>query len=154
MVKREETGNHSGPPVYLFVFNLGRFRDLRKDEDDFGFGGFDKSKPPSLGSRFVELLRNGPSFGIHTLAWCDTYNNVNRWLSSRTLREFEMRVVFQMSAADSSNLIESPAAGRLGNQSVTVVPGSQGDPRKVSSLRPSIVPVAGADEKRVRQTQL
>ena len=30
------------------------------------------------------------------------------------LREFEMRVIFQMSSADSSNLIDSPAASRLG----------------------------------------
>ena len=112
--KREQAGDHSASPIYLFIFNLGRFRDLRKDEDDFGFGGFDKDKPASPGKTFGDILRNGPSFGIHTLAWCDTYNNVNRWLSTQTLREFETRVVFQMSAADSSNLIDSPAAGRLG----------------------------------------
>ena len=37
-----------------------------------------------------------------------------RWVSREMLREFELRVVFQMSATDSSNLIDSPAAGRLG----------------------------------------
>ena len=30
------------------------------------------------------------------------------------MREFEMRVLFQMSAADSSHLIDSPAASKLG----------------------------------------
>jgi S-DNA-T family DNA segregation ATPase FtsK/SpoIIIE len=30
------------------------------------------------------------------------------------MRELEMRVAFQMSATDSSNLIDSPVAGRLG----------------------------------------
>jgi hypothetical protein len=30
------------------------------------------------------------------------------------LREFEMRVLFQMSVADSSNLIDSPLASKLG----------------------------------------
>ena len=49
------------------------------------------------------------------LVWCDTYNNVSRWFSSSTLRDMELRVAFQMSAADSSNLVDSSAAGRLGN---------------------------------------
>ena len=31
-----------------------------------------------------------------------------------TLREFDHRVLFQMSAADSSNLIDSPTANKLG----------------------------------------
>ena len=31
------------------------------------------------------------------------------------MRDFEMRVLFQMSAADSSNLMDSPAASKLGN---------------------------------------
>ena len=30
------------------------------------------------------------------------------------IKEFEIRVLFQMSAADSSNLIDSPAANKLG----------------------------------------
>jgi hypothetical protein len=60
------------------------------------------------------LLKNGPSFGIHMLVWSDTYNNVSRWFSSQTLREFEVRVVFQLSASDSSNLIDSPLASKLG----------------------------------------
>jgi hypothetical protein len=34
-------------------------------------------------------------------------------LDRMTLREFEMRVAFQMSAADSSSLLDSPAATRL-----------------------------------------
>jgi hypothetical protein len=31
------------------------------------------------------------------------------------MRDFEMRVLFQMSAADSSNLMDSPAASKLSN---------------------------------------
>ena len=52
--------------------------------------------------------------GIHCLVWCDSYNNVDRWLGRPMLREFEMRVVFPMSGGDSTHLIDSPAAGRLG----------------------------------------
>ncbi|HMC11225.1 MAG TPA: hypothetical protein VKH44_08035, partial [Pirellulaceae bacterium] len=32
----------------------------------------------------------------------------------QALRDFEMRVLFQMSATDSSNLMDNPAASRLG----------------------------------------
>jgi DNA segregation ATPase FtsK/SpoIIIE, S-DNA-T family len=40
--------------------------------------------------------------------------NLNRTFDRQGLAEFEMRILFQMSAADSSQLIDSPAAGRLG----------------------------------------
>jgi len=39
---------------------------------------------------------------------------VNRFLGRKTLSEFEMRVVFQMSASDSASLIDSPNAATLG----------------------------------------
>ena len=63
---------------------------------------------------FGTVLREGPAVGVHTLVWCDTLNNVNRALDRQGLREFEMRVLFQMSATDSSVLIDTPLAGRLG----------------------------------------
>jgi len=44
----------------------------------------------------------------------DTFNNVNRSMSRKALTEFEMRVVFQMSANDSASLIDSPKASALG----------------------------------------
>jgi hypothetical protein len=40
---------------------------------------------------------------------------LSRWLDRPTLREFCLRVLLQMSAADSSNLMDSPVASRLGN---------------------------------------
>ena len=51
---------------------------------------------------------------MHVILWCDTYSNTARWLDRSALSELEMRVAFQMSATDSSNLIDSPSAGRLG----------------------------------------
>ncbi len=51
---------------------------------------------------------------MHCLVWCDTLTNLNRSLERRALREFAMRVVAQMSAEDSSNLIDTPAASKLG----------------------------------------
>ena len=48
------------------------------------------------------------------MIWCDSLNNLNRVFDRQTIREFEMRVLFQMSPNDSSTLIDSPHASRLG----------------------------------------
>lgn len=110
---RQRGDSDSEPPVFLIIDNLGRFRDLRKDDDDFGFGS-DRSQAATPARQFVDVLKNGPAVGIHTIVWADTYNNASRWMSNQTMRELEIRVAFQMSATDSSNLIDSPAAGKLG----------------------------------------
>jgi hypothetical protein len=112
LARRELAGDEDAPPVYLVIFNGGRFRDLRRGEDDFSFS-MNREKGPSPDKQWAEILRNGPAWGIHTLLWCDSYNNVSRMLDRMALREFEMRVAFQMSAADSSSLLDNPAATRL-----------------------------------------
>ena len=112
VARREAAGEEEAPPIYLVIFNGGRFRDLRRSEDDFSFS-VDRDKPPSPDKQWAEILRNGPAWGIHTLVWCDTYNNVNRLFDRMAIREFEMRIAFQMSAADSSSLLDNPAAAKL-----------------------------------------
>jgi hypothetical protein len=112
LARREAAGEENAPPLYLVIFNGGRFRDLRRGEDDFSFST-DRDKEPSPDKQFGEILRSGPAWGIHTLLWCDSYNNVTRLLDRMALREFEMRVAFQMSAADSSSLLDNPAAAKL-----------------------------------------
>jgi DNA segregation ATPase FtsK/SpoIIIE, S-DNA-T family len=39
---------------------------------------------------------------------------VGRFMERQTLRDLELRVLFQMNVTDSSNLIDSPAASQLG----------------------------------------
>jgi DNA segregation ATPase FtsK/SpoIIIE, S-DNA-T family len=114
VARREESGIDDDPPIYLVIHDLGRFRELRKDESDFGFSSMSDDKPPSPSKQFVKILQEGPAVGVHVLFWCDTYNNVARSLDRQVLHDVEMRVLFQMNATDSSNLIDSPAAGRLG----------------------------------------
>jgi hypothetical protein len=97
----------------LFVYGLQRFRDLRKQEDDFGFAR-DTGERPNPAKQFDTLLREGPALGIHTLVWCDNFNNLTRSIERSAMREFEMRVIFQMGVTDSSNLIDSPLASKLG----------------------------------------
>jgi hypothetical protein len=111
VTRREAAGADEAPAWFLIVYDLGRFRDLRKAEDDFGFG---ESKGSTPAKQFAHVLREGPALGVHVLVWCDTYNNLTRMLDRQGVRDFEIRVLFQMSGTDSSNLIDSPAAGRLG----------------------------------------
>jgi hypothetical protein len=102
-------------PIYLLIYDIQRFRDLRKGDDDFGFSSsFGEDKPASPSKSFTTILKEGPAVGVHAIVWCDSVNNLNRTFDRGGLREFEIRVLFQMSANDSSSLIDSPAAGKLG----------------------------------------
>jgi energy-coupling factor transporter ATP-binding protein EcfA2 len=112
VAQREAAGREDVPPLYLVIYNGGRFRELRRTEDDFSFSS-DRDKPAQPDKQWGEILRNGPAWGVHTLVWCDSYNNVTRMIDRLLMREFEMRVAFQMSAADSTSLLDTPAAGRL-----------------------------------------
>jgi len=125
--QRGETGDRS--PRFLFVFGVQRFRELRKAEDDFGFRrGGDREASPA--ERFAILLREGPAFGIHTILWCDSLTNLQRSVDRQGLKEFGLRVLFQMSPTDSSTLVDSPIASRLGRNRALFVMEEQERPEK------------------------
>lgn len=111
--RRDAEDDANAQPIYLVVWSGGRFRDLRKSEDDFSFSMSSDDKPASADKNLAEVLQNGPSLGVHTLVWVDGYNQAARMFDRATMREFALRVAFQMSAADSSNLLDSPAAANL-----------------------------------------
>ncbi len=112
--RRTDEGDDAAPSLFLVINNLARFRDLQASDDDFGFSSFGEEEKVSAAKQFAEILREGPGHGIHALIWCDSYNNVNRWFDRKALRDLELRVLFQVSSTDSSNLIDSPMASSLG----------------------------------------
>jgi hypothetical protein len=115
VVRRQESDQPGAPSIYVLVYGLQRYRMLRKQEEDYSFSASsDEPKKPNTGKQFGEILREGPPLGIHVIAWADTLVAVDRTLDRGTMREFDNRILFQMSAADSSNLIDSPAANKLG----------------------------------------
>jgi energy-coupling factor transporter ATP-binding protein EcfA2 len=115
MQRRQGVELSEVPSIYLLVYGLQRYRSLRKSEDSFGgFGSGDEVKKADPGKQFADLMREGPTLGMHTIAWCDTPASVERTLDRTMMRELDNRVLFQMSANDSSNLIDSPAANKLG----------------------------------------
>ena len=114
VVAREESSERSAVgEIFLVVRNVGQFRSLRKDEDDFGMGGFGEPKPLTIANKFSELLKRGPVVGVHVIVWSDTFSNAVRWLSNSLLREFEHRIAFRMNQTDSASLVDTPAASTL-----------------------------------------
>jgi hypothetical protein len=107
--RRQSGADPERSPVIVTAFALQRLRQLRPD-DDFGGGGGGEN-PSEL---FAKLLANGPEYGLHTVVWCDALASVQRGLGRRALRDFDQRILFQMSAADSAELVDDDGASRLG----------------------------------------
>ncbi len=113
---KKRTGDEStaeAPATFLFIHGLQKYSKLRFEED-FGFSSGDAAAAPNPATVLNTLLCEGTRLGFHVIATCDTLNNVNRFLSRKAFSEFEMRVLFQMSANDSASLIDSPKASTLG----------------------------------------
>ena len=111
--RAEAPDPEAAPPVFLFIHGLQKYSKLRYEED-FGFSAGDSEAPPNPAQVLNNLVCEGTRLGFHVIATCDTGNNVNRYLSRKALSEFEMRVLFQMSANDSASLIDNPKASMLG----------------------------------------
>ncbi len=99
--------------TFVLIHGLQNYKKLRQ-EDEFSFSSSDASGAVNPAAVLMNLISEGPANGFHVIATCDTYNNTNRFLGRKTLTEFEMRVLFQMSASDSASLIDAPDAGTLG----------------------------------------
>jgi DNA segregation ATPase FtsK/SpoIIIE, S-DNA-T family len=132
--RRQESQTTDAPPIYLLLHGMHRLRDLRRSEDDYGFSSAGGSSPPQ---QLAAVLKEGPSLGVHCLIWCDSYNSVMRSLERALLREFDMKVLFQMSAGDSSNLIDLPIGSKLGNHRAVYYSEEHG---KAEKFRPYLVP--------------
>ncbi len=114
-LKSRDEGDHhrEEPAIFVLMHGIQKFKKLRP-EDDFSFSSGDGNGGSSPGAQFTEMICGGSTHGIHILAAVDTFNNVGRCLSRKALSEFEVRVVFQMSANDSVSLIDNPKASGLG----------------------------------------
>jgi hypothetical protein len=117
-------------PIYLIVHGLHRFRDLRKPDDEFGFGRRGAERVVTPGEHFTNIIKDGSLQRVHVLVWCDVLTNLNRSVDRQLLREFGMRVLFQMNANDSSTLIDSPVASKLGRNRALYVTEEQAQPEK------------------------
>jgi hypothetical protein len=124
------------PETFFLVHGLQNFKKLRS-EDEFGFSSGGKEGEVQPAAVFQSLINEGPASGFHVIATCDTYNNVNRFLGRKTMSEFEMRVLFQMSASDSASLIDAPNASTLGLHRALLYNDREGS---IETFRPYALP--------------
>ncbi len=106
----------NAPTTFIAVFGLQRFRQFRKSDDAFSFSlddapGSDRLKPDE---QLLDILRDGPVVGMHLLVVADRAASLEQVFDRRALREFDNRVMFQMSATDSAQIIDSSDANDLG----------------------------------------
>ena len=131
----EDEASVKAPETFFLIHGLQNFKKLR-NEDEFGFSsGSSEALPPA--AVLQNLISEGPARGFHVIATCDTYNNVNRFLGRKTMSEFEMRVLFQMSAGDSASLIDAPNASTLGLHRALLYNDREGS---IETFRPYALP--------------
>ncbi|MGV3774630.1 MAG: FtsK/SpoIIIE domain-containing protein, partial [Verrucomicrobiales bacterium] len=99
-LERRENGE-SGNPIFVVIRDLQSFKTL-KAEDEFSFSSSETSNLAA--AHLQKIINEGASQGIHLIVSIDNFNNVNRFLGRKGLKEFQLRVLFQMSANDSANL--------------------------------------------------
>jgi DNA segregation ATPase FtsK/SpoIIIE-like protein len=133
--RSDDEPSAKAPETFFLVHGLQNFKKLRM-EDEFGFssGGSEAAQPAAV---LQNLINEGPASGFHVIATCDTYNNVNRFLGRKTMSEFEMRVLFQMSAGDSASLIDAPNASTLGLHRALLYNDREGS---IETFRPYALP--------------
>jgi hypothetical protein len=116
--KRMQSPDEDHPTLYLAVLNLARFRELRRSEE-FSYS-MDANAGVKTDETFAKLLSDGPMVGIHVWLWADSAGTLSRWLSRQSIRDIEIRVLMQMSASDSNQLIDSNIANRMDKHVVLV----------------------------------
>ena len=113
MNRRENLTSKNESPIFIFINGLQKFKKLRYDEElAYSFDASSKEGNPAL--TLNDIITEGPPLGIHLIVAVDSYNNIGRTLSRKALSEFEMRILFQMSANDSAALIDSTKASGIG----------------------------------------
>lgn len=102
--RRVSEADYDAPRRVIVLRSLHHARDLELDE----FGS-----PSEALSGLLEILRDGPDFGVHVVASIDSIDSVDRRLGAAALREFGTRIGFSMSDEASARLSGGTALADL-----------------------------------------
>lgn len=117
---RQTGGQQQGAAARLLVLpGAHRLRGLYRKEDDFSFGG--EEVAPTADKMLSKVVIEGPEQGIHTLMWIDGAGAFERLFKRAMLNQFDDKVLMQVSAGDSSALIDSTSASTLGPDRAVLV---------------------------------
>ena len=130
---RQDDGTKAIDPILFVVSDIARLRELRKSDDDYGFGGFGSSTPapPSATKMLGEILRDGPSVGIHTIMWTDGSISLQHTTERSALNEFGTIVIFQTTAGESTHFLDNISASKLDRTQAMLVRPSEGETLKI-----------------------
>jgi len=130
---RQDDGTKAIEPILFVVSDIARLRELRKSDDDYGFGGFGSSTPapPSATKMLGEILRDGPSVGIHTIMWTDGSISLQHTTERSALNEFGTIVIFQTTAGESTHFLDNVSASKLDRTQAMLVRPSEGETLKI-----------------------
>lgn len=112
--RRQDDDDDTAAAIFLMVADAGQLRELQRSDDDFGFASFGGDEKVSPAKQLAEIIRSGPAVGVHTILWCASYHHVTRCIDRQGMSEFDIRVMMQMSATDSANLMGNADAAKLG----------------------------------------
>jgi len=113
VAERAKEDRPGGPAIYFVLVGIQRARDLRRD-DDFSSYHKEEGVPPSPPELFRGILRDGAEVGVHVLAWADSGAALGQVVDRKGMNEFGLRVALAMPDRDSSDLLDSSAAAKLG----------------------------------------
>ncbi len=108
--RRLSDADGAHPSMLIAIVNLARFRELRRNEEFSYSSEPSGAKPDAV---LANLLRDGPTVGMHCWIWADSVGTLSRWISRQSIRDIELRILMQMSANDSNQLIDSNVANKL-----------------------------------------
>ncbi len=111
----------------LFLHGMHRARDFDTESLDFDESGI------SLPDKLLEILRDGPEVGIHTVIWAETIAGLARRLPAQGIRECGWRVAAKLSSDDSRAFIDSDAAASLRDHQVVVTNDDLGFSRRCTA---------------------
>ena len=125
--RREDDGDEGRPAAVLALLGLERMRGLEPEEEAFSMPSFDDPPPPppdedqpaaepevAPGNALAALVDRGAAVGLHLLVLADGAGPLESVLGRNGLRNFNTKVLFQMSANDSAALTDTTEASGLG----------------------------------------
>jgi DNA segregation ATPase FtsK/SpoIIIE, S-DNA-T family len=123
------------PRIYLVLQGLHRMKALRTDDESFMYD----DDPVTPSAHLATILRDGPEVGIHVIAWCDTWSNAGRAVTSRVMSNFGLRAGGVMSVDDSQRVFDDSAASKL-DKPHRVIFSDDERPGQLEKFRPYAMP--------------
>lgn len=111
VAQRVAEDDTNAPAILLALFGMHRARDFDQEAVDY-------DAETDLPELLVQILRDGPEVGVHTLLWFDTIPSIGRRLPPSAAREVSWRLAGKMSADDSSSFLGVDTASSLREQQV------------------------------------